>query len=311
MPTLCRPIREGGFGFDYRLAMGIPDLMIKLLTEIPESDWSVEMIVGCLCDRRHGEKVIAYAESHDQALVGDKTIAFRLMDAEMYTGMTNLEWPSPAITRGIALHKTLRLLVMSLGGEGYLNFMGNEFGHPEWIDFPREGNGWSYHYSRRQWSLPDMDHLRYQHLNNFDKAMQHLEKEFPWLREGVHEYIVTKNEHDKIIVLEKGPLVFIFNLHTHVSHEFYRIGVTFSGTYRICLDSEWGDFGGSDQYDHSRLFRTGTTGWEGRAHSMEVYSNARSVLVLTRTGAPPVGSARARLEAKRCYGDDDGHEFIF
>jgi 1,4-alpha-glucan branching enzyme len=83
MPTLCRPVREGGVGFDYRLAMAIPDMWIKLLKEKSDDEWDIGNIVHTLTNRRHLERSVAYAESHDQALVGDKTLAFWLMDKEM------------------------------------------------------------------------------------------------------------------------------------------------------------------------------------------------------------------------------------
>jgi len=153
MPALCRPVEEGGQGFDYRLAMAVPDVWIKLLKEEKDDDWSMEKLTWALINRRHGEKHIAYAESHDQALVGDKSIAFWLMDKEMYSLMAEHSPPSLIIDRGIALHKMIRFITHALGGEGYLNFMGNEFGHPEWLDFPRAGNNSSYHYARRQWHL--------------------------------------------------------------------------------------------------------------------------------------------------------------
>jgi 1,4-alpha-glucan branching enzyme len=141
-----------------------------------------------LTNRRWKEPTIAYSESHDQALVGDKTLAFWLMDQEMYTNMSDLSPRTPVIERGMALHKMIRLISHGLGGEGYLNFMGNEFGHPEWLDFPREGNdsrydrvfNTSYHYARRQYNLIDDRMLRYKYLYAFDKAMQHLHKEYRW-----------------------------------------------------------------------------------------------------------------------------------
>ena len=175
MPGMCLPIKDGGIGFDYRLAMGEPDMWIKLLKEVPDENWDLGKIYYELILRRPKEKVIGYCESHDQALVGDKTIMFRLCDQEMYWSMAK-DRNSLVIDRGMALHKILRLLTASLGGEGYLTFMGNEFGHPEWIDFPREGNGWSYHYCRRQWSLADDTNLRYQYLNAFERAMVKLVK---------------------------------------------------------------------------------------------------------------------------------------
>jgi 1,4-alpha-glucan branching enzyme len=169
LPGLCLPIKDGGVGFDYRLAMGEPDFWIKMLKEVPDEDWDLHKIYWELTIRRPKEKVIGYCESHDQALVGDKTIMFRLCDAEMYWSMAK-DRQSLVIDRGMALHKIIRLLTMTLGGDGYLTFMGNEFGHPEWIDFPREGNSWSYHYCRRQWSLADNQDLKYHYLLDFEKA---------------------------------------------------------------------------------------------------------------------------------------------
>ena len=170
MPGMCLAISDGGIGFDYRLSMGIPDFWIKLIKEYTDENWDMWKLWHELTSRRPVEKSIAYCESHDQALVGDKTIMFRLCDANMYSGMTKFAGDY-VIDRGIALHKMIRLITSTVSGDGYLNFMGNEFGHPEWIDFPREGNGWSYHYCRRQWSLADNEKLRYRELLDFDRAM--------------------------------------------------------------------------------------------------------------------------------------------
>jgi 1,4-alpha-glucan branching enzyme len=168
MPGLCRPLAEGGLGFTHRLAMGIPDYWIKLLKHSRDEDWDLDELWSTLSNRRYGEATIAYAESHDQALVGDKTLAFWLMDQEMYWHMDRDD-AHPVIERGIALHKLIRLVTLVLGGEGWLNFMGNEFGHPKWLDFPREGNAWSFHYCRRQWSLVDNPALKYPWLARFDR----------------------------------------------------------------------------------------------------------------------------------------------
>ena len=181
MPTICRPVEEGGTGFDYRLAMAIPDKWIKILKEQKDEDWEIGNIVFTLENRRWNEANIAYVESHDQALVGDKSLAFWLMDSEMYTNMSVMSQLTTVIDRGIALHKMIRLLTYGLGGEGWLNFMGNEFGHPEWLDFPRDGNKQSYHYARRQYNLADDQLLRYKFLNAFDAKMNKLEEEFKWL----------------------------------------------------------------------------------------------------------------------------------
>ena len=283
MPTLCRPVSEGGFGFDYRLAMAAPDMWIKLLKEMTDDQWEMGHIVHTLTNRRYKEKVICYCESHDQALVGDKTVAFWLMDKEMYDGMSLLTPANSIVDRGIALHKMIRMITMALGGEGYLTFMGNEFGHPEWIDFPRIGNDWSYHCARRQWNLADMTHLRYIHLNNFDAAMNGLEEAFPFLQEGSHEYVSLKNEGDKIIVAEKGPLLFIFNFHPTNSYQGYRIGAAHAGKYKIVLDSDWAEFGGHERnYRHAEFF-TRDENWCSRPYSIDVYSPARTVVVYARS----------------------------
>lgn len=175
MPTLCRELKDGGLGFDYRLSMFMPDMWIKMLDGLPDENWNMGHITHSLTNRRWKEKVVGYAESHDQAIVGDKTHSMWLFDAEIYTGMSKLFQASLMVSRGMALHKMIRLISQSLGGEAYLNFMGNEFGHPEWIDFPREGNGNSYDYCRRQWNLRYDDNLRYGQLANFDLVMNQTE----------------------------------------------------------------------------------------------------------------------------------------
>ncbi|KAI8057208.1 glycoside hydrolase superfamily [Syncephalis plumigaleata] len=232
MPTLCRPVADGGVGFDYRLGMAIPDMWIKMLKEIRDEDWDMGNIVHTLTNRRHLEKTIAYCESHDQALVGDKTLAFWLMDKEMYTNMSNLTELTPVIDRGLSLHKMIRLITHALGGEGYLNFEGNEFGHPEWLDFPRAGNNNSFHYCRRQWHLVDDKLLRFKYLNDFDRAMERLESEYKWLS-SPQAWVSLKHEGDKIIVFERGGLLWIFNFHTTTSFEHYRVGTQWPGPYPL------------------------------------------------------------------------------
>lgn len=212
MPTLCRPIEEGGLGFDYRLNMSLPDKWIQLLREHKDENWNMGSIAHTLINRRYKEKCIAYAESHDQAIVGDKTISMWLFDKEIYYNMSVKSPPSLIVDRGMALHKMIRLITFALGGEGYLNFMGNEFGHPEWIDFPRPGNNWNFHYCRRQWHLVDDNNLRYKSLNNFDKAMLELDSKYQVFT-NFHQYLTIAHETDKVIVFEKGDFLFVFNFH--------------------------------------------------------------------------------------------------
>ncbi len=270
MPGMCLPIRDGGIGFDYRLSMGMPDFWIKTLKERRDEDWDLGRLWYELTIRRPGEKNIGYAESHDQALVGDKTLLFRMCDAEMYTGMSKLYPESPDISRGIALHKMIRLITASVSGEGYLNFMGNEFGHPEWIDFPREGNGWSHHYCRRQWSLADDHDLRYAGLGAFDNAMVTLLKEE---RIPILPAVLRSLHHgDKVIVYEKGDLLFVYNFHPTNSYEGYRIHTDRTGRYRAILSTDEGRFGGYDRVDLDYVYIADADNAEAGAAEVGFYT---------------------------------------
>ena len=277
MPGMCLKIKDGGIGFDYRLSMGVPDLWIKTIKECSDDNWDIIKLWYELTGRRPKEKNIGYSESHDQALVGDKTIMFRLCDSEMYSNMSKNS-ASIVIDRGIALHKMIRLITASLAGEGYLNFMGNEFGHPEWIDFPREGNNWSYHYCRRQWSLVDNTELRYCQLNEFDKAMIALLK-----KEKVMDTTPENrwmHQDDKILIYTKGDLVFIFNFHPTKSFEKYFIPVGKKGKYKVILSSDDDLFGGFSRVDTKITYQTFTTpdDWNG----FHCYLPNRSAIVLKR-----------------------------
>ena len=277
MPGMCIKIKDGGIGFDYRLSMGVPDLWIKTLKECTDENWDIQKLWYELIGRRPAEKNIGYCESHDQALVGDKTIMFRLCDAEMYTGM-NKFGGNTVVDRGIALHKMIRLLTASLAGEGYLNFMGNEFGHPEWIDFPREGNGWSYHYCRRQWSLVDNEDLRYCELNRFDKEMIHLLKKEKVLGKVAENRWM--HQDDKVIIYNKGNVVFAFNFHPEKSFDGYFIPVPEEGKYQVILSSDDGTFGGYNRVDKTYVYESWKTqdGWNG----FHCYLPSRSAIVLKK-----------------------------
>ena len=279
LATMCRPVEYGGVGFDYRLGMGLPDKWIGLM-KTKDDDWNMGNIVFTLINRRWKEATIAYVESHDQALVGDKTIAFWLMDKEMYTEMTILVPRSPIIDRGIALHKMLRFITMCLGGEAYLNFMGNEFGHPEWIDFPRPGNNWSYHHARRRFDLVRDPLLRYKALHAFDKALNHFEEKHQIMTRDT--FVSLKNEGDKVIVFERGDVVFAFNFHPTQSYADYRIGVQNAGKYTIALDSDWTEFEGQERNAKDTLFFTTPEQWNDRANQMHIYIPSRTAIAFVR-----------------------------
>ncbi len=278
MVGTARPVAEGGIGFDYRLAMGIPDYWIKLLKERRDEDWQMDELYGTLTNRRYGEKHVAYAESHDQALVGDKTIAMWLMDADIYYHMSK-GVPNLVIDRGMALHKMIRLITFALGGEGYLNFMGNEFGHPEWIDFPREGNDYSYKYARRQWSLVDDPLLRYHALGAFDRDMIALDRKHDLLSDPLQEQIQV-HEDNKFLAFRRGPLVFCFNFHPQRSLADYRVGVPDPQDYKLVLNTDDMWYGGHGEVVTGQHYPRQTTPWDHRQQSIQIYIPSRTALVL-------------------------------
>lgn len=270
MPGLAASIEDGGIGFDYRFNMGAPDLWIKMLKDQRDEDWHMGNLFHQLTSHRAEERTINYAESHDQALVGDKTILFRLLDKAMYDSMSK-DSQSLLVDRGIALHKIIRLITASTNAGGYLNFMGNEFGHPEWIDFPREGNKWSFKYARRQWHLVDDDNLRYCDLSKFDKAMIDLVSHMDLTD---FSYIRTDEEH-KIISYIRDDKLFVYNF-SHNSYTDCRVASP-CRDYRIVLSTDEAKFGGFDRVDTKMTYR----GNQGKDTGyVSLYLPARTALVL-------------------------------
>ena len=276
LPGLGLPIAEGGLGFDYRLAMGEPDMWIKLLKETADEWWDLNSIYYELAIRRSHERVIGYCESHDQALVGDKTLMFRLCDSEMYNSM-NVSSQSMIIDRGMALHKMLRLITMTLGGEGYLTFMGNEFGHPEWIDFPREGNGWSYHYCRRQWSLADNPDLRYGFLRQFDQDMIAASKKHRIM--GGKEIQLSLDNTHKTLVYKKGGGIFAFNFHPTYSQFGFEAVVPEKGDYAVIMSSDDHCYGGFGRVYHQTY--TAEKRADGK-YVIKLYLPSRTAIMLKK-----------------------------
>lgn len=282
MPGLAAKIEDGGYGFNYRMAMNIPDFWIKTLKEKQDQDWNPSAIWWETTNRRNDEKTISYAESHDQALVGDKTLIFRLIDSEMYWHMQKSD-QNMIVDRGMALHKMIRLITASTINGGYLNFMGNEFGHPEWIDFPREGNGWSYKYARRQWSLVDNKNLKYEYLGNFDKSLIQLIggiknfQKLPILK-------LWDNGGDQILAFQRKDLIFVFNFNPVRSFTNYGILTPNSGEYEIILNTDNPAFGGFGLIDESQnhftisdsLYKKEKKEW------LKIYLPARTAIVLRK-----------------------------
>ncbi len=277
MPGLCRPVKEGGMGFDFRLAMGIPDYWIKLLKHKGDEEWNMEELWHTVTNRRFGENTIAYAESHDQALVGDKSLAFWLMDKEMYEHM-HVDHESLIIDRGIALHKMIRLITIASGGEGWLNFIGNEFGHPEWVDFPREGNNWSYKYARRQWSLADHPDLRYKYLNAFDESMVKMATENKVVS-ALPAKLLNMDQTNHTIIFERNNLIFAMNFSPTNSVPDYRFWVPEAGKYNIILNTDDSGFGGFGRVDNNLEYHSVEVMKE---NFVSVYLPSRVALVLKR-----------------------------
>ena len=282
MPGMCAAAEEGGVGFDYRLGMAVPDFWIKLLKEVPDEQWDIWQMWNMMTDRLPYVKTVAYCESHDQALVGDQTIAFRLMNKQMYPDM-NRAAQNVVIDRGMALHKMIRLFTISLAGQAYLNFMGNEFGHPEWIDFPREGNGWSYAHARRLWSLAENGFLRYSYLGAFDRAMLKLVRKYDILGSG-YAYNHLMDTANQTLAFSHGTTVFVFNWHPRNSIPDYAIPVPEPGRYRIVLTSDAPEFGGYGRIDPAvKAFSFSQTDSDGSTRPyIRIYNLCRSALVLTR-----------------------------
>lgn len=270
MAGLAAPFEAGGLGFEFRMAMGVADHWIKWLKEKTDDQWSMGEIWWELTNKREDEKTISYAECHDQALVGDKTLIFRLIDKEMYTSM-NIDSKSIVVDRGIALHKMIRLVTIATAGDGYLTFMGNEFGHPEWIDFPRAGNGWSYKYARRQWSLCKPDYLRYKYLMNFDSDMIHL-----FRKENLLAYkpeLIRADEEKKVLIFRRKNYIFALDFNPSESFTGYAVEAP-EGDWELELDSDEKRYDGFSRLKEGEVHHSDT--------GITMYLPSRCALVFRR-----------------------------
>jgi 1,4-alpha-glucan branching enzyme len=281
MPGIALAIENGGIGFDYRLAMGHPDFWVRSVESKRDEDWSMSEILRVMTDKRSEESVVGYVESHDQSLVGDKSMIFRMADAQMYDHMRDDD-SNIVVERAIALHKMMRLVTLGLGSNAYLNFMGNEFGHPEWVDFPREGNGWSYKHARRQWSLADHPQLKFRFLGGFDQALMHLVRETQLLTHGEVTPLVVHDDN-KILVWRRGRLIFAINLHPHRSEAALCIpnAAPLNQRLRLVLSSDDQKFGGLNRTDPNVTYET--------KPDLSIYLPCRTGIILgfTEVGSVP------------------------
>ena len=280
MPGLAAARNLGGIGFDYRFAMGISDYWTKLVKDVRDEDWHMGNLWHELTNRRKDEKTISYAESHDQALVGDQTLIFRLIGPLMYEHMSVSD-ENPGVDRGMALHKMMRLVTLATAGSGYLTFMGNEFGHPEWIDFPRKGNNWSFRYARRQWHLADDPLLKYHFLDRFEHDMIFLTQSCRLL-ESAGPVLLVAHDDDKVLVIERAGLIFVFNFHPLKSFTDYRFAAP-PGKYRMVLNSDATEYGGHQRLDPKQNhFTCMEASGNNQRHVLSLYLPSRTGLVLEK-----------------------------
>ena len=282
MPGLCVPIRAGGIGFDYRLSTGVPEFWTRYLRDVSDEQWDMFRMWHELTTHRPQEKCIACCESHEQALGGNKTLIFRMADAEMYTGMEK-RYHSIAVDRAVALHKMIRFITLTLGGEGYLNFMGNEFGHPEWIDLPREGNGYSFKYARRQWSLQQNSDLKYEWLYHFDRDMLKFARKYRVLNKHDTQNLWI-DPSEKIIAFAKGGMIYVFNFHAAYSPTdfFLPVNPVGEGQYQVIFSTDDVDYGGLDRVSKQYIYHTRTS--PDRGIGFEIYIPCRTAVVFSKIG---------------------------
>ena len=280
MPGMCLPVSYGGIGFDYRLSMGVPDLWVKILKELPDEKWSMRQLWHELTSRRPEEKNIGYCESHDQALVGDKTLILQLGGIETYSHMLKSD-DNLIISRAMQLHKLIKFITVTLGGEGYLNFMGNEFGHPDWVDFPREGNNWSYQYAKRQWSLAENKDLKYEFLLNFDREMLVLLKTYNVLMSYDLQSLWT-DEEQQLLAFRKGGLVFLFNFNPAVSFAKYELPTNEMGKYKVVFNSDEDMFGGQSRISQDYIYDAKILTHKVNKVGVIINTPSRTVLVLKK-----------------------------
>ena len=279
MPGMCLPIEKDGIGFDYRLAMGMPDFWVKTV-QLQDEDWSMHSLYHELSTSRPSEKRVGYVESHDQALVGDKTMIFRMADKDMYQHMDKAS-QNLNVERAVSLHKMARLITISLGSEGYLTFMGNEFGHPEWVDFPREGNNWSFKHCRRQWSLADNPFLRYQDLLKFEKAMIRLMSDQGLMGGGVPPAL-NIDEKRKVIAYRKKDFIFVFNFHPTESYADYELPLHEEGRYKTIFDTDDKSFGGQERISREINHGTYKLKLNPDYNGISIYIPSRTAMVLKK-----------------------------
>jgi 1,4-alpha-glucan branching enzyme len=277
MPGLAVSVAQGGFGFDYRFAMGIPDYWIKLTKEVMDENWHMGLLWFELNNRRVDEKAISYAESHDQALVGDQTLIYRMIGGDIYDHM-RVDDENLRVDRGVALHKLIRLITLATAGHGYLNFMGNEFGHPEWIDFPREGNNWSFQFARRQWHLLDNPNLKYRLLARFDHDMIALAREFSLIG-GPAPELLHEHSGNKVIAFKRAGLILAFNFHPADSYVDYRISAP-AGKYQMIMNSDDAMYGGHGRMEPEQIHFTQPN--ENQHHTVSLYLPTRTAIILKR-----------------------------
>ncbi|KAH7682202.1 1,4-alpha-glucan branching enzyme protein [Dioscorea alata] len=201
-PGLCESTTQGGLGFDYYVNLSVTDLWLWLLQDVPDQAWSMSKIVNVLVNSQSSNRrMLVYCENHNQSISGGRSFAEILFgnNNQNFIGLEDFEF------RGSSLHKMIRLISFSIGGSAYLNFMGNEFGHPNRVEFPMESNNYSFAFANRKWDLLK-DKGLHMGLFNFDKEMMKLDEK---------EQILSRNpstvhhvDDSKMVILNTDDVSF-------------------------------------------------------------------------------------------------------
>lgn len=231
MPGLtCLP-KDGGLGFDARFAMGIPDYWEKFIKK-PQDLGSMWYEMN---NHRPYDHTISYVECHDQCINGHDAMIWRLLGDDMYNAML-METETWKVSRGLAFYRLMRLITLATADKGYLNFMGNEFGHPEWLDAEE--------HAHRQWRLAEDTSLKYACLNAWDQAQMQLVSDNieSFKTPAMFRYI---HEDKRLLAFERGALLFVFNFNETQAFSDLCFAVT-PGKYLEILSSDERRFAGHD-----------------------------------------------------------------
>ena len=276
LPGLARPALLGGVGFDYRLQMGLPDFFESVAKDVMDDGISPSRIWHALVSRRFDERHIGYVESHDQAIVGGQSLIFRLLGPKMYTDM-HAETQSHDVHLAVAVVNVAKSIVFFLGGEAWMSFIGNEFGHPDWVEFPTPDNDDCFEYAYRKWYLATDSALMYEKMAAFDRDLMHQRKiAVTWDESYMTAPLLDDNR--KLSVFHRDRVVLVCNTTTDVSYEDVWVPVPEQGNYRVILSTEEHRYGGYGRVNENMQYATIAV--DGNAY-IRLYVPSMSAIFMT------------------------------